>query len=271
MRSRALRAREGLAFPPRLSVAGLVFLRGQDADGRLRELVAERARARPVPGGAGLGAPGEEGAPGARLPLRGRLGPRAPGPRCPDRPRVGPGLEAPRGAAPSPESCGGGGDYLDGGGERVRVRIPCSPELARKWAVACELARRVAGEELPVWACAEAIAAECASDTAFPGGGDGEPGIWKKSRTLGWGRAGRMGSASACGPACAGRRRGSGRARSSASPRGPRTRRPGSSTAGSGPPLDSSSRWTSRSGGSSGRCSTAGSTASSACRPSSAS
>ncbi|MDJ0865602.1 MAG: HNH endonuclease signature motif containing protein [Myxococcota bacterium] len=45
----------------------------------------------------------------------------------------------------------------------VRVQLRCSPEAASKWAAACELARRVAGEALPVWACAEAIAAECAS------------------------------------------------------------------------------------------------------------
>ena len=51
MRSRALRARPAVPpWPPRLTVAGLVYLRGQDADGRLRELVAERARARPVLG-----------------------------------------------------------------------------------------------------------------------------------------------------------------------------------------------------------------------------
>ena len=34
----------------RPSVAALVFLRGRDADGRLRELVAERAQERPVLG-----------------------------------------------------------------------------------------------------------------------------------------------------------------------------------------------------------------------------
>jgi hypothetical protein len=51
--------------------------------------------------------------------------------------------------------------------ERVSVRVPCSPEVSTKWVAALELARRVAGENLPTWECAEAIAAECAS--AVPG------------------------------------------------------------------------------------------------------
>ena len=71
--------------------------------------------------------------------------------------------------------------YADFDEAESEVRIPCAPELARKWAVACELARRVAGEDLPVWACAEAIAAEGGSATGFPQGGDAEPGIWTKS------------------------------------------------------------------------------------------
>jgi len=83
------------------------------------------------------------------------------------------------------EVAGGSAEEEEEAGERVRVQIACSPELARKWAVACELARRVAGEELPVWECAEAIAAECASATGFPEGGDAEPGIWKQSRKVG--------------------------------------------------------------------------------------
>jgi len=241
MRSRALRARPlASPWPPRLTVAGLVYLRGQDADGRLRELVAERARARPVLGEL------------ARALLENK-GHRELGFRCVGdwaRERLGldartvrewalvwkrlkelPLLrraveagevswtvagEAARLATPETEAAcletvrrrtvravkaivaavrraersgkevagPSAAEEEEEAGERVRVRIPCSRELARKWAVACELARRVAGEELPVWACAEAIAAECASATGFPEG-DGEPGIWKGSHRTG--------------------------------------------------------------------------------------
>jgi len=41
--------------------------------------------------------------------------------------------------------------------------VACSPRVAAKWAAALELARRMAGENLSVAECAEAIAAECAS------------------------------------------------------------------------------------------------------------
>jgi hypothetical protein len=47
--------------------------------------------------------------------------------------------------------------------ERVRVRLACTPQEGLLWRAAVELARRVAGEELPLWQCAEAIAAEAAS------------------------------------------------------------------------------------------------------------
>ena len=47
--------------------------------------------------------------------------------------------------------------------DRVSVRVPCSPEVSTKWVAALEIARRMAGEDLPTWECAEAIAAECAS------------------------------------------------------------------------------------------------------------
>ena len=46
---------------------------------------------------------------------------------------------------------------------RVLVRVACPRRVAMKWAAALELARRMAGESLPTWACAEAIAAECAA------------------------------------------------------------------------------------------------------------
>jgi len=258
MRSRALRARPDRpaleavptlppAAPPRMTVAGLVYLRGQDADGRLRELGAERARARAVLGELALA-------------LLEKQGPRELGFRSLDdwsRERLGlegrtvrewalvwqrvkelPLLrraveageigwtvagEAARVATPATEAAcletvrgrtvravkalvaavrraelRARGKEVAGGsaaeaaeeedsGERVRVRIACTPELARKWAVACELARRVAGEELPAWACAEAIAAEAASAIGFPEGGDAEPGIWKERCALGRG------------------------------------------------------------------------------------
>jgi len=47
--------------------------------------------------------------------------------------------------------------------DRVAVRVRCSPAVATKWAAALELARRVSGESLAAWECAEAVAAECAS------------------------------------------------------------------------------------------------------------
>jgi hypothetical protein len=47
--------------------------------------------------------------------------------------------------------------------ERVGVRVDCSPRVATKWAAVLELARRVAGQNLSAWECAEAIAAEWVS------------------------------------------------------------------------------------------------------------
>lgn len=44
--------------------------------------------------------------------------------------------------------------------ETVRVRAALTHEMIPRWHRALELARRVAGERLPVWECAEAIAAE---------------------------------------------------------------------------------------------------------------
>jgi hypothetical protein len=51
---------------------------------------------------------------------------------------------------------------------RTSVRVSCSPEVATKWVAACELARRVSGENLSTWECAEAIAAECAAARSVP-------------------------------------------------------------------------------------------------------
>ena len=46
------------------------------------------------------------------------------------------------------------------GRERVRVSVPLAAAEHPRWLAALELARQLAGESLPVWECAEAIAAE---------------------------------------------------------------------------------------------------------------
>jgi hypothetical protein len=193
----------------RPSTAALVFLRGRDADGRLRELVAERAQVRPV-----LGAL-------AAALLSGR-GFEPLGFRCLgdwSRERIGMGVRAvrewarvwraleelpllreavlsgevswtvarlivgvvtPENEATCLETVRGRtvravelllravtpvdeGPAEEPQEDRVPVRVACSPRVATKWAAALELARRMAGENLSAWECAEAIAAECAS------------------------------------------------------------------------------------------------------------
>jgi hypothetical protein len=57
---------------------------------------------------------------------------------------------------------------LERSDEQVSVRISCSAQVEAKWVAALEIARRVAGENLPVWECAEAVAAECASSAVPP-------------------------------------------------------------------------------------------------------
>jgi hypothetical protein len=47
--------------------------------------------------------------------------------------------------------------------KRETVRIRCTPVVRAKWYAARQLARRVAGEALPVWGCMEAIGAEVLS------------------------------------------------------------------------------------------------------------
>ncbi len=47
--------------------------------------------------------------------------------------------------------------------EQALVRLPVSRREAELWPAAVELARRVAGEQLPLWQCAERMAAEAAS------------------------------------------------------------------------------------------------------------
>ncbi len=60
-------------------------------------------------------------------------------------------LHAAFGAAPTQES---------DSAERVRVCVPLPAAQQGRWLAALELARRMAGEALPVWECAESIAAE---------------------------------------------------------------------------------------------------------------
>jgi hypothetical protein len=52
--------------------------------------------------------------------------------------------------------------------ERVLVRLRCSSREALLWHAAVELARRMAGEQMPLWRCAEAIAAEFGSAAGCP-------------------------------------------------------------------------------------------------------
>jgi hypothetical protein len=205
-----------------LAPAALVFLRGRDADARLRELAAARACTRPVLGALAealvarrshealgyrsLGDYGRERLGlGARclrewarvwrglgeLPvlrealLSGEIGwevaRRVVGVVTPETQAAC--LEAVRGRTvraveaivaavreaqgraiaapgPGPEE---GREGAAGGAERVPVRLPCTRREAELWLAACELARRMAGEELAVWECADRVAAEAAS------------------------------------------------------------------------------------------------------------
>jgi hypothetical protein len=193
----------------RPSVAALVFLRGRDADGRLRELVAERMQVRPV-----LGA--------LAAALLRRRGFEPLGFRCLgdwSRERLGVGARAVREWARvwraleelpllrqavvsgevswtvarlivgvvTPETEAACLETVRGRTvravevllrvvgspdesplqepqeDRIPVRVACSSRVATKWAAALEIARRMAGEELAAWECAEAIAAECVS------------------------------------------------------------------------------------------------------------
>jgi len=230
LRSRALRV---------ASPAALVFLRGRDADARLREIAGARTAARPV-----LGALAAEL---LRRKLPEALGYRSLGDFSRERlgvgaravrewARVWDGLrrlpelraailggevswtvarlvvglaspeteaaclatvrgrtvravraivaavraaqEAPPGSSAAPSAEVGDPDREDDE-DRVLVRLRCSRREALLWGAAVELARRVAGEELPVWECADRIAAEAASAigaaTAAGGSDRGEP------------------------------------------------------------------------------------------------
>ena len=61
-----------------------------------------------------------------------------------------------------------GCDDRDENGERVSVRLRCTRREAILWPAARELARRVSGESLPAWRCAEQVAAEAASVLGAP-------------------------------------------------------------------------------------------------------
>lgn len=214
----------GPAAAPRASPAALVFLRGRDADARLRALAAGRSALRPVLGALATAFLGRRlyHAIGYRCLgdwSREKLGlgdrtvrewarvSRAlaalPGLRAAVESGEVPwsvarkvvGLAAPANEAAVLESVRGrtlraveamvravreadgrspqdpATEEPEAEGDRVTVRIPAAARVMGMWHAACELARRKAGEELPTWACAEAIAAEGA--TVF-GAGDGE-------------------------------------------------------------------------------------------------
>ncbi len=222
--ARAEQARGGTPWNEarRLSPGALVFLRGRDADGRLRELAAARTAARPVLGALSLALVGRclyeklgyrslgdyarehlgieartvrewarvwgalSGLPLLRAAYgSGELGfsvlRRVVGLATPEteaaclatvRGRTVRAVEAivravkEAGAPGSPGAGEAGGaipEDEDDDEERVAVRLACSVREAGLWVAALELARRMAGESLPVWRCAEWIAAEAAS------------------------------------------------------------------------------------------------------------
>ena len=225
MRSRALASARSVLPSgdlPRASPAALGFLRGRDADGRLRELGAARTVARPVLGA--LAAAFREDRAHEKLGYR-SLGDYA-GPRlgvgartlrewarvwstleslprlrgavlsgevswtvarlvvgivtpeteeaCLETVRgrtvraVKALIEAFREAGPPTRRPALRPEGEEDDEERVQVRIPCDRRAALLWTAAVELARRVAGEALPVWQCAERVAAEAASVLGAP-------------------------------------------------------------------------------------------------------
>ena len=230
MRSRALAPARRAASAGALrspSPAALGFLRGRDADGRLRELGAARAAARPILGalaGAfrdrranealgyrslgdyaraklGVGArsvrewarvwralqdlphlrtgvlSGEVGWTVARLVV-GYVTPET-DLACLETVRgrtvraVKALVEAFRGADPVSDGPTKDGEDEENGEDgdddaTVAVRIACDQRTSVLWTAAVELARRVAGEPLPIWQCAERLAAEAASALGAP-------------------------------------------------------------------------------------------------------
>ena len=226
MRARALGSRQ--PAPARLpgrsrsaTTSGLVFLRGRDADGRLRELGAAQRATRPVLGALAIEMVGRRryetlGYRSLGDYARERLGVEARtvrewgrvwrhlealpllrgallageigfsvarlvvGLATPDtdaaclatlrgrtlravREIVRAVQEAEAGAGPALDASEAGSDADDESQDRVLVRVGCNAQEAQLWCAALELARRMAGQSLPVWACAERIAAEAAS------------------------------------------------------------------------------------------------------------
>jgi hypothetical protein len=77
-------------------------------------------------------------------------------------------------AAEASQAADGSPTPIAGEESRVCVRLPCGAREAVLWRAAVELARRTAGEALPVWQCAERIAAEAGSRIGGPADGAGE-------------------------------------------------------------------------------------------------
>jgi hypothetical protein len=71
----------------------------------------------------------------------------------------------------------GADDTDEDGAEELRresVQIRCTPDVNARWYHARRLARRVAGEPLPIWGCMELIAAEVISATSLEPEGEAE-------------------------------------------------------------------------------------------------
>ncbi len=77
---------------------------------------------------------------------------------CQGAPSGAPGEVSPHAGAPTDPASDGEEDD-----DRVRLRVPLARAHHGRWLAALELARRSAGASLPVWECAELIAAEALS------------------------------------------------------------------------------------------------------------
>ncbi len=77
---------------------------------------------------------------------------------CQGAPSGAPGEVSPHAGAPTDPASDGEEDD-----DRVRLRVPLARAHHGRWLTALELARRSAGASLPVWECAELIAAEALS------------------------------------------------------------------------------------------------------------
>lgn len=219
-RARARTPNRSISHNPlrRALPADLVFLRGRDADARLRRLMARRAAVRPRLGALALAfvaAKGHERLGFASLGdwSRERIGVGARTVRewarvwralgalpmlreavlagevswtvarlvvglatpetdaaCAEsvRFRSARAVEAMVAVAKAAEAGGGREPAPDRSSDRTRIHIHTSRVVATKWVAACEIARRAAGENLPSWQCAEAIAAEAVAAFGSP-------------------------------------------------------------------------------------------------------